>query len=182
MTTITKPDTQSLERAVRSYVAAGSGLASTHVVPGNRGGPAQDELFATVLLIRSRFDGAPASRVTRNGTTQIVTGAAAQDRYSVQWYRKGAMDAARRFRLWTASSEAQEQMEAAGLAFVRAGSIRQLDDIVSDAWEERAGLDLDIGYIQTLRQDAQEIAAVPIQIAPDGAEIEIVELNYDLEP
>ena len=161
------PTSDTLEEAVRGYVALGSGLDfDTHVLPGNDNGPAPNELYSTVLLVRSRPDGMSAFQTNINdGLTQ----SAVQERYSVQWYREGAKDAARRFRLWTATPEAQEYLLETGLALVRTSEVRQIDAIIADAWEERAGLDLDIGYIQTLRQAAQVVVAVSFHVNTESA-------------
>ena len=179
--TMLAPTATTLEDAVMGYVALGSGLKrDTNVLSGNENGPAPNDLYASVLLIRSRSDGMPSDRATQTGSIQSLTEAAVQDRYSVQWYRKGARDAAQRFRLWTASPEAQEYMDRVGLAFVRTSEVRQIDSIISDAWEERAGLELDIGYIQSLRQDVQEVQTVPIEIRSE-TNTETVEVIHDSE-
>ena len=164
---IIRPTTDTLEEAVRGYVALGSGLDfDTHVLPGNDNGPAPNELYASVLLVRSRQDGMGAFQTDG---TDALTQTSVQERYSVQWYRTGAKDAARQFRLWTASAEAQEYLLETGLALVRTSEVRQIDAIIADAWEERAGLDLDIGYIQTLRQAAQVVVAVSFHVNTESA-------------
>ena len=164
---IIRPTTDTLEEAVRGYVALGSGLDfDTHVLPGNDNGPAPNELYASVLLVRSRQDGMGAFQTDG---TDALTQTAVQERYSVQWYRTGAKDAARQFRLWTATPEAQEYLLETGLALVRTSEVRQIDAIIADAWEERTGLDLDLGYIQTLRQGAQVVVAVSFHVNTESA-------------
>ena len=63
------PTTQDLERAVRAYVAAGSGLEPRRVRPGNQRGTVPDGLFASVLLIHQAIQGIPATafRLTTDG-------------------------------------------------------------------------------------------------------------------
>ena len=51
------PETIPLERAVRAYVAEGSGLLRQRVRPGNAPGLAPQDLYATVLLIQGRPPG-----------------------------------------------------------------------------------------------------------------------------
>ncbi len=174
--------TQAIEDTVRGYVAAGSSLDASQVIPGNDNGPVHNGLFATVLLVNTRTEGQLASRtvIHVDGIQQMIE-TAIQDVYSVQWFRSGATDVARRFHVWTASAEAQEYMTRAGLSFVRTSEIRRLDSIISDAWEERAGLDLEIRYIRTLRQDAKEARLVPITVAQEWSESKELEVDYGAE-
>ena len=79
------PTTQDLERAVRAYVAAGSGLEPRQVRRGNQRGAVPDSLFASVLLIHNAIQGIPAtaSRLTGDGLSLAVeTLATVEDRYS----------------------------------------------------------------------------------------------------
>ena len=172
------PTTQSLERAVRAYVAAGSGLEPRQVRRGNQRGAVPDSLFASVLLIHNAIQGIPAtaSRLTGDGLSLAVeTLATVEDRYSVQWFREGARDAARRFSVWVYSPEGLQSALDAGLTLLRVSDVRQLDEVVSTAWEERAGLDLHIGYTQTIKQTLDYIETVPVHVR-EGEHIQIVEV------
>ena len=167
--TMVSPDTQTLERAVRGYVAAGSGLSSNRVIEGNGDGSAPNELFASVLLITAEARGVPWT-LYREGEGDMLdapTIGTVRARYSVQWHRRGARDAARRFSLWLWSPEGMERAATAGLTIARASDVRQLDAIIADAWEERAGLDLDIGYLESVSQQVGAIGSVPIAVGSD---------------
>lgn len=169
MTTGVSPDTRTLERAVRGYVAAGSGLGGNRVIRANGDGNAPDGLFASVLLITADTLGVPWT-VYREGdgdTLDASTVGTVGARYSVQWYRGGARDAARRFSLWLRSPEGVERANAAGLSIKSVSGVRQLDAIISDAWEERAGLDLDVGYLESVSRKVRTIGSVPISVGPD---------------
>ena len=174
------PTTQSLERAVRAYVAAGSGLEPRQVRRGNQRGAVPDSLFASVLLIHNAIQGIPAtaSRLTGDGLSLAAEtlGATVEDRYySVQWFREGARDAARGFSVWVYSPEGLQSALDAGLTLLRVSDVRQLDEVVSGAWEERAGLDLHIGYTQTIKQTLDYIETVPVHVR-EGEHIQIVEV------
>ena len=163
-----EPTTQNMERAVRGFVAAGSGLESRRVRPGNSDGPAPNELYATVLLIHQAIDGIPETplRLSAEGERlDAETHANVRSRYSVQWFRPGAHDAAKRLSVWASSPTGRDLASSLGLTFIRVSDIRQLDDIVSNAWEERAGLDLDLGYIQTLAQTVDYFRDTPVAIS-----------------
>ena len=179
------PATEALEEAVRGYVAAGSGLDfDTHVIPGNSRGAATDGLYATVLLINQAIQGIPSTRFTLSdapGLLDAPTQATVRDRYSVQWFRAGARDAARRFSVWVSSPMGLDYMAARGLGFLKVSSVRQLDNVISGAWEERAGLDLDICYVETVRLEGGPvgvIGSVPIRVYKEQF-IERIEVSYD---
>ena len=162
------PTTYALDDAVRAFAAAGSGLDPNQVIPGNDGGPVPDGLFASVLLIHQAIDGIPETplRLSAEGERlDAETHANVRTRYSVQWFRTGAHDAAKRLSVWASSPTGRDLASSLGLTFIRVSDIRQLDDIVSNAWEERAGLDLDLGYIQTLAQTVDYFRDAPVAIS-----------------
>ena len=51
----------------------------------------------------------------------------------------------------------------------RVSDVRQLDDVVSGAWEERAGLDIDVGYTQRIDQTVDYLRAAPIEVGAGGS-------------
>ena len=164
------PETQTQERAVRGFVAAGSGLAPKLVRPGNDNGPAPGDLYATVLLITADGQGVPYTLYQDVGQGQLdaATVGTVRARYSVQWYRQGARDAARRFSLWAYSPTGLDRAASQGLTVLRVSAVRQIDDIIADAWEERAGLDLDLGYTYTLIDTINTFGAVGVEITAGG--------------
>ncbi len=173
------PVTQSLERAIRGLVAAGSGLEPRRVRPGNADGPAPSGLYASVLLIHNAIEGIPATAMSLASdglSLNAPTVATVRDRYSVQWFRDGARDAARRLSVWVYSPEGLQSALDAGLTLLRVSDVRQLDEVVSTSWEERAGLDLHIGYSQTIDQTLDYIQAAPIHVL-EGEHREIVEVH-----
>ena len=166
------PTTQSLERAIRGLVAAGSDLESRRVRPGNQGGAVPNDLFATVVLIHQDIKGIPAtvmSLASDGADLNAPTVATVRGRYSVQWFRTGAHDAAKRLSVWAWSPEGVAQAQQADLTVLRVSDVRQLDDVVSGAWEERAGLDIDVGYTQRTDQTVDYLRVAPIEIGAGGS-------------
>lgn len=163
-----------IERVVRAYVAEGSGLASAAVIPGNDSGPSPTEPYATVLLVASRQDGVnPARCRVEGGEVRATVLSSIESTWSVQWYREGSRDRARAFRLWADSPLGVLDAGRRGLTFRRCSDVRQIDEIVSETWEERAGLDLVVGLVQTAEQNLGLMETVPVSIAAADAEVEI---------
>ena len=136
------PTSQTLERAVRRYVAEGSGLEKINVIPGQVGGPSPTGPYATVLLIDEAAEGQEWTRderVERAGepTADVTSYESVRVDWSVQWFRKGARDLARTFRFWAQSPLGVQAAAERGLTLYRTSGVRQLDAIISEAWEER---------------------------------------------
>ena len=165
------PATRDLERLVRGLVAAGSGLEPRRVRPGNQDGPVPDELFASVMLIHQDTEGLPVTPMSLSSdglSLDAPTLATIRDQYSVQWFREGAHDAAKRFATWVWSPAGLAKAHSAGLTVRRVSDVRQLDDVVSGAWEGRAGVDIDIGYIQRINQTVGYLRSVPVEVGAGG--------------
>ena len=174
------PTTASLEDAVAELVAAGSGVDYNSVLSGNKGTLVPDGLFASLALIHQAIEGIPAtvmSLASDEADLDALTIATARGRYSVQWFRTGAHDAANRLSVWVWSPEGVAQAQQADLTVLRVSDVRQLDDVVSGAWEERAGLDIDVGYTQKIDQTVGRLKAAPIEVgAGSSAETITVEV------
>lgn len=169
--------TDALSRDVRAYVAAGSGLDSTLVIPGNDPAPAPAEPYATVLLVNERRDGVPPTRHVYDDDAGTVNGTSYVSResvWSVQFYRTGAVVRAQQFRDWTTTPLGLMAARARSLTMRAANEIRRIDQIISDTWEERAGLDLTIGSLHTVEQDLGVIRVVPLELNDTG----VIEVNY----
>ncbi len=163
------PETIPLERAVRAYVAEGSGLLRQRVRPGNAPGLAPQDLYATVLLIQADHLGIDSIVLTPDALDETIVQAivlgAIWATYSVQWFRTGARDAAMTFHQWASSPLGQLSAEQRGLTYQRCSAVRQLNEIVSEEWEERAGLDLTLSYAQRTDQQIGTIQTVPLTAA-----------------
>ena len=166
------PTTATLEDAVAELVAAGSGVDYNSVLSGNKGTPVLDELFASLVLIHQAIEGIPAtvmSLASDEADLDALTIATVRGRYSVQWFRTGAHDAAKRLSVWVWSPEGVAQAQQADLTVLRVSDVRQLDDVVSGAWEERAGLDIEVGYTQKIDQTVGRLKAAPIEVGTGGS-------------
>ena len=162
------PTRKTIEYAVRGYVAEGSGIEPGGVIPAEDVVSPPKGLFATVLLMAPRRRGRKFVRQDLvGGQIKHLTGGAVVDLYSVQWYREGAEDAARSFALWVESPEGLGytlRNDYATFALRRLGEMRKLSAVVSSQWESRMSLDLEIGYVHTLREDLTLVERVPITL------------------
>ncbi|MCY3784573.1 MAG: hypothetical protein OXG79_12435 [Chloroflexi bacterium] len=171
-----------IEDVVIACAREGGGV---EVLPGNDPSGWRDPpgLYGTVLLITEGESGVPYSRRTRNDddSLTVTTTRTARGRYSLQWYRAGAQDAARRFAIWVRSPTGAQWLRDHRVTLNRVSDIRRLDipllsEVISpqDAveWEERAGVDLDLGYLVTLEQTADSVASAEIDIVLDGVTTE----------
>lgn len=178
MTSVYVPDTDvgvsqdTVDRAVRKYVSAGSGLSDTLVIPGNSEGPAPSVAYASVLLVSSLREGRAWTRYDDIGSTIIArTIASYRLLYQVQFYRRGAHELAARFRAWTESPGGIIYAQQRGLFYSSCGEVLQLDSVISAEWEERAVVELIIAHYRTLEQDAGIIEAIPIQVNDGPQEV-----------
>ena len=168
------PATASLEAEIRSYVAMGSGLPSHLVIPGNDHGPAPQELYASVMLIHQDIRGIPVNQF--DGEAEIRTLATVRGRYSVQWFRDGAREAVVRFAVWTSSPEGLQAAGSRGFTVHLVSDIRQLDELVSESWEERSGIDIDIGFLYSLEHSVDSFGAVGVELGVDSG-IHLIEVG-----
>ena len=131
-----------------------------------------DGLFASLVLIHQAIEGMPAtvmSLASGEADLNAPTVATVLGRYSVQWFRTGTHDAATRLSVWVWSPEGAAQSQKSDLTVMRVSDVRQLDDVVSGAWEERTGLDIDVGYTQRIDQTVGRLKAAPIEVGAGGS-------------
>lgn len=178
MTSVYVPDTDRgvdqdvVDRAVRSYVAVGSGLSGELVVPGNVDAPARSSAYGTVLLVSSRREGRAWTNYVDDGSTFLArTVASYALLYQVQFYRRGAHELAARFRSWTESAGGLIYARQRGLYYGSCGDVVQLDAVISAEWEERAAVELRVGHYRTLGQDAGIIESIPFAINGGAQEV-----------
>ena len=166
------PTTASLEDTVTELVAAGSGVDYNRVRSGNKGASVPDGLFASLVLIHQAIEGIPAtvmSLAPDEADLNALTAATVRGRYSVQWFRTGAHDAATRLSVWVWSPKGVAQAQKSDLTVLRVSDVRQLDDVVSGVWEERAGLDIEVGYMQKIDQTVGRLKAALIEVGAGGS-------------
>ncbi len=168
-----------LERRLRAYVATGSGLDRTLVIPGNDDGPVPQEHFASVTLIDDSTIGQPNEKI-RN----MAEGARAdllithEATYSIQFYREGANATAERFVEWldTPLAKLEEdrvlpEFNGARFRVENPLTMRNVAEIITDEFEERIAIDLTIGYLRPASQDVGRVEEVPLEVNDDEVSI-----------
>ena len=222
------PTARDFERNLRAWVAEGSGLHPTFVIPGEVDRPAPNGLYASVILITPRIVGLPYFRRERNEDGVRIdqdTIALVRDRYAIQWHREESTDRGRQFTVWASSPKGlefaarpfpkyldwdiaaaythdasdptrvlgsdgmiyQSVQDSAGqdppaddgtywaallrltpFTFHRISDIRPLDEVDRGGkWEERVGVEVDVGYTQHLTQALNSIKIININIYHD---------------
>ena len=166
------PDT--LEREVRAYVAEGSGISSSNVIPGNDKGPRPGVVYASLLLRTDRQLGLPIIRYDDTALEPTIT-YWRRAVFSLQFYRAGATLKAREFADWSESEVGGLPDEnARGFRVERPHEVTRLDTLVADEKiEERAGIELTIKYSYTLRKTAGVISTIGAEICTDTSREDI---------
>ena len=161
-----------LDADVRAFVADGAGLEPRLVLPGNAPVPRPADLYATALLVEDRRRGFPVT--SPDGDRAIVSTPRAAA-YSVQFYRPGAVAAARRLTDWAESPDGLAAAALAGFQVDFPLTLRRLDLIVGDGFEERAQIDLTVHYVRArAAPDGPALAAAAgrVRISGPGTAIE----------
>ena len=138
-----------LERNIRAHVARGSGLSSAFVIPGNDHGPQPQELHCSVLVVDDTQRG-------QGGITEIgaTGGGPYTQRYdvdrratvSVQWWRTGALETARRFANWLDTQAGLDSENGLGIRLQPPFRIKNLTDVLAGEMEARSSMDLIVDY------------------------------------
>ena len=155
------------QRNVRALVAEGSGIALDQCILGKRrGAPAPAGLYATALLVLDPAIGSPfeVERRDVNGDVAIVTRVLHRARYSITWYRPGAMAAAYAFVSWVESTPGVMRASDLGLRPLGPFEVRQVNAIVDGGWEERAVVDLLASYYADVVRTVNGIAEVAVDV------------------
>ena len=153
-----------IDRTIRRFVAAGSGLANTHVIPTRRMGPAPKEQYATVLIFDDTRRGFGRTRYEGTTTQTRRTFASRRITASVQWLRKGSGVSAERFMQWTSTPAAREWCRDHGLTFQECGPLRDLSMIFSESYEERWGLDLTVDVASEFSDTIGTVGSLDVEV------------------
>ena len=171
------------ERSIRGLVAAGCGLDSRYVIPGNENSPRPSVAYATLLNRRDVPVGYPSTFAIPNHADSLKVTYWRRAEYSLQFYRKGAVHNARRFTEWVFSPPGRISVVQRGNENVAAlgwGNFRpryplayqRIDVIVGDAFEQRALVDLKIDYVHTAENSSDWVETVECHINVDGMILE----------
>ena len=141
-----------LEQNVRGFVSRGTSLESKDVIPCNDDNPRPRVPYASLLLVEDDRLGYPIRRSLPNELTRSLQHRRAL--FSLQFYRKGARDTALSFVTYAESENGLTDAEDYSFRVVFPLRYQRLDDIVGDAYEERALVNLGIDYLYVTDQDA----------------------------
>lgn len=104
---------------------------------------------------------------------QRRTWAEVHDRVSIQWLREGALNKALNFTSWVYSPQAAQLGLDLGLVVLGVTPLRDLSDLFSEQWEERASVDVGFGYtVDTNGLPEEFFAPIPqLSFAPSSTEL-----------
>lgn len=142
---------QQLERAIRAFIAFGTGLDLERVRQQNKPFDRPKTLYVTVLSSFNRRQGYP-NYYQGDATEGVAVITPREAEFSVQFYRDGAYFAAVEFAEWCESQIGLDQAVSRGFAIdwdsipENAIPVSRLDEPLSDRIEERAQFDLPIIY------------------------------------
>ena len=141
------------EVTLRKYIAAGSGLDTSLVVPANDNKPSPIEPYASLLLLRDPRRAYPVFAQQDDETTSSVSYRRAH--YSLQFYRKGAVEHAAMFCAFAESENGYTMAEDYNFAIVQTPPLDydRIDTIIGDSFEERALISLEVDYARTSNQN-----------------------------
>ena len=143
-------------RALRKYIADGSGIASTHCIPASDGYPLPDGLFAAVLVQDTDAEGSTPN-FHWDSDTEIQTQAEYRAAIvQIQWYRAGATDAAHLFHSWCVSDLGVIEADVIKMRF-HPSTIRDVSAIITDDWEQRCEMTLTVAYRRETEQTIRRI-------------------------
>ena len=140
------PSFAELQNAVQLLVKNGTGLVA---IPGNTAGASPMGAYATVYLLSDADSGLPFEVLKEEEDETTITRHTYSGRraiFSLQFYRDGAIDAARRLKQFVRVEAGRELLFGAGLTFEKTTEVRRIDTLVSNLFEERAGFDLTLLY------------------------------------
>ena len=179
---------QAVQRAIRAFIAKGSGFPPERVIPGNDPGRRPVEPYATALVVSDHIEMPTMERYRAippdSEDTIIDAVQTRRARVSIQFFREqtadhnGAYTAARNFTSWIEQESGLQAADRAGFRLDGPISVRRLDDIVSSNWEERAGVEIEVlyRYREPASQDVGTMENAVIEIkGPAESQIERIE-------
>ncbi len=160
-------DAVALERAVRAWVAAGSGLARERVIPGNDPHPRQGWPYATVTLVSDLVDGSAWTRYVKDGNSiESTTMVSTEIEFSVQWFAESqdAKNLARKFLVYVKSPTGLDEAGRRGLTFYRHGALRDLSADVDKRLQTRLQVDVTLGVVWSDTRDVGIAETIGIHV------------------
>jgi hypothetical protein len=178
-------NTIELNRYIRSVVRLCTNLGADAVRPANQDGPTSGDLFATVLLMQENergwaevsqenIDGDPQERIKEKATAQIRFTA------SIQFFRTGALDVARKLKNRIQMTDAQDLLTQYGLGLVTMSDIRNLTAVENEISEERGQLDIDFHLINEEETIVNTFGVFPIDVKMGTAKSEPLNNTFEV--
>lgn len=165
-------NSEDLNKAIRKLVRSVTAMPEGSVIPANENGTLPKSLFATVFI--PDFD--PTGHDSRSYEAiegdedhleethegqRIVTA-------SVQFFKKGALDSAKKLKNRISFSKHLQEMQLAGLGLVDVDQVRDLSAIVSSEWEQRAQLNITFHVVSVETMPVDIYDKFPVSINVDG--------------
>lgn len=158
-----------LNQKIRDVVRLCTGMVGDTVRPANQVAPTKGDIFATVYIAtdserghadirQQNIPGDPALRIEETATAQSLAMA------SIQFFRAGAIDAAKKLKRRIQMTDAQDLMGLHGLGFVKASDVRNLTMAVNEIWEERAQIDIEFHYVNSEVINVNTYGTFPVDV------------------
>ena len=166
--TILSIDEETMDNNLRKFISLGSGVSK--IYQGNKKRPVINSLFGTLLLITDDEMSIPSEFKQNYDDYVVVTHRSKREAvYRIQWYRKGAIDAAKRFSQWMISTAGILDAYRRHFTILNPGNqsgysnVLRVDTVVSDDYEERTSMKFKIGYYQESCYNVGRIENVPFE-------------------
>ena len=162
-------------RNVVELVILGIGAPEIEVVRAAANEESPDGTYATVrqMMADNRgMDWTATANIEQGTGVTVHAITPVQSVWEVNFYRKTAdripFELARQFRAWLYGSIGLLEVRRRGFALQRTSGVRQLDSLAGQQWEERAQVDVYLGYYQKVMEDWESIDTVPLDISTSG--------------
>ena len=153
-----RPTSLTLDLRVQQSIAALSGLPGSQVIRGNEDHPRPSGLYATYLFMydsgndswTNYLDVVDDNRQVDETALDAESVIPVVSAYSINFFRTGARDAARRCRHMMRSKVGRETVRGFGLTLGDIADVRNMDMMIASEHEERAQLDMMVLFNETL--------------------------------
>lgn len=177
------PTYDALFVTVRHFVAEATGMLPKYVIPANDNAPAPNTFYATVLPINIRMEGLD-SEVARDNDgddtkSDLHIAGNRIGTFSVQFYRILGRDnpgeLALKLLAYPTTSVGQIYMAENNITWRKHGDILDIAAIMGSKFEERKGVDIEIGWMATNIDIVNALASAEITVNLDADGVEYQE-------
>ena len=142
MSTIT-PTNEELYNEIREYVARAVDFTPAQIIISNSNMPRPNGMYGTVYILTESTDGLPKNSI--NGQSTLIKNI----KVSVQFYRNNAVDHANTLFLYLTSRQ-KDWIKNKYITYVNNSEVRDLTGLVTNNYEQRASIDINFKYEQTV--------------------------------